>query len=36
MKLRGPNHCVQATPDFACCEFMRQTPGAPDAEHSAD
>jgi len=28
----GSNHCVQATPDRACLLFLRQRPGAPDAE----
>ena len=27
-----PNNCVQATPGCACCEFLRQGLGAPDAE----
>ena len=26
---------MQATPDYACCEFKRQLPGAPDAERWA-
>ena len=30
--INRPNNCVQATPDYACCEFLRQGAGAPDAE----
>jgi hypothetical protein len=26
------NNCVQATPDYACSEIVRQGPDAPDAE----
>jgi hypothetical protein len=32
---RMPNNCVQATPDYAFVLFLRQLPGAPDAERSA-
>jgi len=31
-----PNHRVQATPDYACCDFLRRDPGALDAFRSAD
>ena len=30
--IRLANNCVQATPDCACCEFLRRGSGAPDAE----
>jgi len=29
-----PNNCLPTAPDYACCEFVRQEPGAPDAERS--
>ena len=32
MTLDEPNNCVQATPDYARFEFVRQEPGAPDAD----
>ncbi len=30
-----PNHCIQATPDFALPLIVGQLPGAPDAERWA-
>lgn len=35
MPRRKANDCVQATPDYACREFLRRGPGAPDAERWA-
>jgi hypothetical protein len=32
MKSKWPNNCVQATPDYAFVLFVRQSPGAPDAD----
>jgi hypothetical protein len=31
---RTPNHCIQATPDFALLFIVAQLSGAPDAERS--
>jgi hypothetical protein len=30
--INRPNNCVEATPDYACCEFLRPGGGAPDAK----
>jgi hypothetical protein len=30
----APNHCVQATPDYASLFIVAQVSGAPDAERS--
>jgi len=36
MTATASNNYVQATPGYACCEFLRQGAGAPDAERSAN